>query len=676
MKQTLARCIDERDRLRHTTRRYRKLVSLFTDYTYELRRTAEGAYIVQWLSDAFSDLTGYPNANLKQRATGWHDIAHPADTQRVRQHLAALRAGKASEAKYRIATKDDTVRWIADRAVPVTDASEEATTIYGAVSDITERRAAEQRQQWQEEYRLRLYHVTSANDIAFEDKLHRLLQLGVERLGVENGFLSHIHPANDFFEIVEASAPHPLLKKGQTSNLSATYCRKAIASNEILGVYNAPEQGWTMDPAYEKYGLGCYLGAKIIVDDELYGTVCFADRTPRSTPFSHAEKTFVELVARWISHMLERRKHRMKLRREKLRFQRLVEGVDNYAIFMLDPDGYVVSWNAGAERIKGYASDEILGRHFSVFYPPEAREQNEPQRVLKTAIQEGQYQAEGKRLRKDGSTFIAHVNLTPIYDDNGHLEGFSKVTRDITAQKRHEEALLEAKERAEEMSRIKTAFLANMSHEIRTPLTSIIGFAELIEDNVSNEEAEMARLIKISGRRLLETLNSVLDLSMLESDTFALDVERLDLSEAVRAKLPLMQPQAAAKGLTLTARTPDTPVPVRLDDAALDRVLNNLIDNAIKFTEHGQITVKVETQGDNAFLRVRDTGVGIDEAFLPDLFEEFTQESAGIDRSHEGTGLGLAIVKRLVEAMGGYIKVDSRKGEGTTFTLSFPLAAT
>ena len=261
-------------------------------------------------------------------------------------------------------------------------------------------------------------------------------------------------------------------------------------------------------------------------------------------------------------------------------------------------------------------------------------------------------------------------------DADGGVARVVGVATDVTARVAHQAELIEALDRAEAAARLKAAILANMSHEIRTPLTAVIGFAEMLADEADAGTQPLVEPILTGGQRLLDTLNSVLDLARLEADGAALEVWPVDLCRAAHAARGVYSETAALEGLTLTVDTPGTAVAALADAPALGRVLDNLLSNAIRFTDIGGVTLRVYATPEASILEVEDTGCGMPADFVPRAFDAFVQESDGDARTHEGSGLGLTIVQRLVEAMHGTVTIESAAGEGTRVRVELPAADT
>lgn len=264
------------------------------------------------------------------------------------------------------------------------------------------------------------------------------------------------------------------------------------------------------------------------------------------------------------------------------------------------------------------------------------------------------------------------VVVQPLANATGQVYQVVGTASNITRLKAYEADLRKAKNAAEEAAEFKSSILANMSHEIRTPLTGIIGFASILAEEISEEHREFAELISNSGRRLLNTLNSVLDYAKLESGNLAADLQLVNINETVADTAYFFTRLAESKGLTLEVHLNDEALMARLDPALVDRIVTNLVGNAVKFTEAGSVTVALTATPDQVELRVKDTGPGMHPSFLPKLFTAFSQESKGLTRSHQGTGLGLMITKQMVEVMQGTIDVESTLGSGSCFTVQFP----
>ena len=357
------------------------------------------------------------------------------------------------------------------------------------------------------------------------------------------------------------------------------------------------------------------------------------------------------------------------LRESEERYRSLVES--HPEPILVSVAGRIVYLNAAAVEMYGaHAPEELLGRTIFEFLSAEDAALMEARRRL---VESGQptEPLEHRITRIDGQERYIETFSVPVLYEGARAA--QTVVRDITQRRAYEQGLIEAKERALELARLKDAFLANMSHEIRTPLTSIIGFADVLASDVAPPEdnQEFAHLIRQSGERLMATLNSVLDLAQLEGGTLELTPTAFDAGGLARQVLDLFRIRAAERGLDLALDAPEA-LPVVLDAGALSRVLTNLVSNALKFTSEGGITVHLAADAETLTLRVEDTGIGISEDFLPHLFDEFQQESSGMTRGYEGSGLGLAITRRLVELMDGRIEVESEKGRGSVFTVSLP----
>ena len=251
---------------------------------------------------------------------------------------------------------------------------------------------------------------------------------------------------------------------------------------------------------------------------------------------------------------------------------------------------------------------------------------------------------------------------------------YSYVVVDVTDRKEAEERLREAYEHLEGVARLRTSILTNITHEVRTPLTVILGFTSMLRKGVEPRYRRFVDLMERSGRRLMLMLDTVLDLAQLEAGTLRLEAEPFDVVELVHNEIERFHSYVQEKGLNLHVEEQPTsrPLLAYVDQNIFGRVLGTVMDNAIKFTEEGGIFVSFEAAPDHVHVQVRDTGIGISADFLPHLFDEFAQESTGLERTHQGSGLGLTVARRLLEAAGGSIHVDSEKGTGSRFTLVVP----
>lgn len=397
--------------------------------------------------------------------------------------------------------------------------------------------------------------------------------------------------------------------------------------------------------------------------------------------------------------LTERRTAEERLRRSEELFRLLVASVRDYAIFMLDPNGLIMSWNEGAERIKGYTAEEAFGEHFSIFYPPADAEAGIPQKLLEIAARDGSVEREGWRVRKDGTRFWADAVITAVREHDGSLRGFAKVTRDITDRKQAEEmrqALMEQREArlradeqrrlaeassraAQEANRAKDEFLMMLSHELRTPLTSILGWARLLPTIQGGDATlqEGLRSIARSAELQAVLIDDVLDISRIVAGKLRLEREPIDAAETIRDAAAHIREMTEAKSLQFHAEIPESLGTLYADRVRLEQIVWNLLNNAAKFTPTGgTVTLRASRSDHHIEIVVEDDGEGIDPEFLPHIFETFRQADMGVRRGHGGLGLGLTIVRHLVEAHSGNISAESGgPGQGAVFRVRLPILA-
>ncbi|MEX2504529.1 MAG: PAS domain-containing sensor histidine kinase [Egicoccus sp.] len=362
------------------------------------------------------------------------------------------------------------------------------------------------------------------------------------------------------------------------------------------------------------------------------------------------------------------------LQRSEERFRLLVETVVDYAIYILGPTGIVESWNAGAQRLKGYQADEVVGRHYSLFYPDDYREQGLPEQLLRTALTHGRAEHSGWRVRKDGTRFWADVVITALYDDGVHT-GFAKVTRDMTeahlaaearerALEEHEQALV----RLEELDRWRREFIGAVVHDLQTPITGISGFLELLtrgEISADGVDDVHDRLLS-NARTMQELVSNLRSYTLLSDGRVVLRPEPVGLRTFVEELVADMSP--ILSGHEIRCEVHD--ITLLADRQALERVLRNLLGNAVRHTPEGtRVTISARPAKGAVEIAVADDGPGIPPELLERVFQRFQRGAGG------GTGLGLSIARQLVELHDATLEVESEQGRGTTFRFSLPRAA-
>jgi PAS domain S-box-containing protein len=349
----------------------------------------------------------------------------------------------------------------------------------------------------------------------------------------------------------------------------------------------------------------------------------------------------------------------------------VVNKVQDYGIFLLDPEGHVMSWNEGAQRINGYQPEEIIGQHFSRFYPTEAIQRGWPDHELKVASEQGRFEDENWRLRRDGTQFWANVVITPWRDEVGTLHGFLKITRDMTARKQAEEKLADFASRLQHSNRELEEFASVAAHDLQEPLRKIEAFSERLQTkakDLDEQSRDYLHRIVSSSNRMRDLINDLLSYSRItrKAQPFA----PVDLDEIAHAVISDLEGRIHQTGGRVEARRLPT---IEADAMQMRQLFTNLIANALKFRRAEEppiVQISALPRGRNVVISISDNGIGFDEIYLDRIFDVFQRLHGR--QEYEGTGMGLAICRKIIERHGGKITAQSKPGEGSTFIVTLP----
>jgi PAS domain S-box-containing protein len=424
----------------------------------------------------------------------------------------------------------------------------------------------------------------------------------------------------------------------------------------------ADEEGWRVRRDGSRFWAGVVITAMVEPDGTIlgFGTVV-RDLTGRRLAEERLRAGATELETANV---------------ELEQFRRLILSVRDYAIFLLDPGGYVTTWNPGAEHAKGYTAEEIVGRHFSAFYTDEDRATDHPAEELRIAAEVGRYEEEGWRIRKDGSRFWASVLLTAVRDPDGTLVGYAKITRDLTERRAAEQAVRDANTRLERTNRELDRFAAVAAHDLQEPLRTIAGFTELLTDRHREglDPAAQNYLAHIASgvERMTQLVDDLLGYARA-AEPSGVGGDTVVLAAAVGAVFEELRATVDEHGTDVVVEVADD-MHVHAEARDVEAALRNLISNAVKFADARAPAVSVRAALVERDVRVDviDNGIGIDPADRPRLFQPFQRLPSA--SGQPGTGLGLAIAQRVVERNGGAIGVDSKAGEGSRFWFTLPAA--
>ena len=650
--------------LRESEARFRQLADAMPQIVW----TASPDGNVDYHNQRWCDYTGLTRD--ESRNLGWQPVLHPDDLANCMElRTKALRAGQAYEIEYRLRRAADQVyRWHLGRAAPVRNSDGCIARWFGTCTDIDDYKRAEH------EIREALLEIKSLNHTLERGIRERTLQLRDS----EELFRNLVEGVKDYAILM-------LDPEGRvTSWTGAAERLKGYSSKEILGTgysrfYTAEDiaRGHPEEilRAAARHGSHQEQGWRVRKDGSRFwaevSITAMRDEAGKLRGFSKITRDITE-----------RRETEEKIRESEEKFRALLESAPD-AVVIADGRGTIALVNAQAERLFGYGRQEMVGQPVEMLI-------RAGERAIHVRYCEDYRRSGGARpmgvgldlngLRKNGEGFPVEVSLSPIVTAQGSW--VAAAVRDIGERKSVERQLVVARQRAEEANRAKSAFLAAMSHEIRTPMNAILGMSDLLsETELTDAQRQYVQIFRRAGSSLLSLINDILDFSKIEAGRFDLEQAEFQLRDLVDQTVDLVAAKARAKGIALVSRlSPNVPHRLTGDATRLRQVLINLLGNAIKFTDTGEVALTVQESQESpappaAFIEflVSDTGIGIPEEKLGSIFEEFKQGDCSTTRKYGGSGLGLAISRKIVERMGGMLCVSSVAGKGSTFCFGVPL---
>jgi PAS domain S-box-containing protein len=640
--------------LEEAERRYDMAVRGSNDGIWDRDLTQNKAYY----SPRWKAMLGYEEDEIGASPEEFTSRVHPSDLANVITATQAHLSGRGDhyQAEFRMRRKDGEYIWILARGVALFDSHRRPIRIAGTHTDISERKRFEEALR-QSEAGLKEAQRSAAIGSWELDHISR-----------------ELHGSDEFYRICGIDPYQTLL-----------------TSMDALKPYIHPEDYARMDAAFaaslDKH-TAFEMDFRLSLPDgqikHVHGRASHR-YAPDGTPLA-SRGTLQDITARKTVEM-ELDRHRRHL--EAMVAQRTAELAareEQYRLvadFTYDmetwigEDGRYRYVSPACLHLTGHEASELMADPGLMMRLAHPDDRITVSRLLERCWQERQVnRLEFRLIRRDGRTvWVEHVGQ-PVYGRDGSYRGYRSSTRDITLRKQAEQQLTEAKLRAEEADRLKSAFLATMSHELRTPLNSIIGFTGALHMGLAGplneEQAKQIGYVRQSGEHLLALINDILDLSKIEAGQLQVEHRPFNLRASIEHAVEISQTLARPKGLPIRVEIDPKISHIEGDRRRVDQILLNLLGNAIKFTERGEIRLHCGIEGDRVRVGVTDSGPGITEANLANLFQPFHQIDDGLGRRHEGTGLGLSISKRLVELMGGSIQAESEWGKGSTFSFTLP----
>ena len=561
---------------------------------------------------------------------GWLKAVHPDDRETIKKGWQDSTTIKAeSYADYRFLKNDGSIRWVMGQAIPEKNSENQVVGYIGTITDITDRKHAEETLRGNEEKMRTIVEGTPH------------LFFYTQNTKAE---LTYISPT---VEKISGYSPDKWLKTKDwfTTDSKINKLAKERTRAHLRGEHFS-----------ESINIEIFHSNGDIVTLEVF-----------ETPIYQNGKV---VGLQGVAHDITDRK------RAEEEIRKLFRGVEQSpaSVVITDVKGNIEYVNKKFCDVTGYDYDEIIGNNQSLLGTGE-RSEEEDMEMWDTILSGKDWHGEFHNKKKNGELYWESASISPIQNEIGEITHFIEIKEDITEKKKMIDELISAKEKAEEMSRLKSNFLANMSHELRTPLVGILGYADYLRREVNSQDIKnMAETIFNSGARLSETLNLILDLSKFETEKKDIKYQKIEIISISKEIIALFNEVARKKQIELKLLFNHEPIIINFDQRAFRSIITNLVNNAIKFTSEGSVVCDIALSNNSVVIKVIDTGIGIAKNDFQIIFDEFRQASEGYSRNFEGSGLGLSITKKLVDKFGGTISIESEVGKGSTFIVELPYA--
>jgi PAS domain S-box-containing protein len=666
---------ESQEQLSQSRQEFTRLVDNLPGLVYRCR--SDENWTMEYLSEGCLELTGYPIKDLINNARlSFNDIIVPEDRLMVWEEVQkCLQVKQSYTLEYRINTAGHKIKWVLEKGRGVFDFKGELLYLEGFISDITEPKYTEILNQVVFELSKAVITSTSLDDLYAV--LHRELSHIVD---VRNFYVAIYHTESNSISLpyhVDNEDKFTTIPAGKgLTNYVIRSKKPLLATEEIIRELNKTGE-------IEIIGTPAkvWLGVPMIVNDEVFGVLVVQSYTDPDQ-FMEKDLELMNIVAGQISTMLSRRSAEDILAQQKAFLGELFES-SMEAIARIDLKGYVLEINSEFTRLFGYLPEEIIGFNIDEKITDSeifAEASSLTKKVMTGSLSE----LETQRVHQDGRIIDVSIIVTPI-KLKGQIVGGYGIYRDITDRKKIEQNLIQAKEKAEESDRLKSAFLSNMSHEIRTPMNAILGFSTLLSDPTITEEErlEFLKIIRERGNDLMRIMEDIIDIAKIEAGQIRIEIKDCPVNNLL-SSIFLTINEVRKKNLKssielrLKQFSPEKDFTILTDGNRLKQILTNLLENALKFTEKGFIEFGYTFKTDSHIspmieFFVRDTGIGIAREKHDLIFERFRQADDTNTRKYGGTGLGLTICKNLVQLLNGEIRLESEPGIGTTFFVSLPL---